>query len=61
MIKWLKNLKIWVFGMSNVEITSRNSVRGREFIFRFNDRLYVFKTKKEAEVKLMELQGGSLF
>lgn len=47
--------------MSNVEITSRNSVRGREFIFRFNDRLYVFKTKKEAEVKLMELQSGSLF
>lgn len=47
--------------MINVGITSRNSVKGREFIFRYNDKLYVFKNKKEAEIKLMELQSGSLF
>lgn len=44
-----------------VEVTSRNTSKGREYIFRWKDKLYVFKDKKEAEIRLMELQNGSLF
>lgn len=42
-------------------ITSREKTKGREYIFRWNEKLYVFKTEAEAKVKLMELQNGSLF
>lgn len=44
-----------------VEISSRKTTKGQEFIFRWKDVLCVFKDKKEAEIKLMELQNGSLF
>lgn len=44
-----------------VKITSRDTTHGKEYIFRYNDKLYVFKSKEEAQVKLQELQNGSLF
>lgn len=42
-------------------IMSREGRNGREYIFRWDGKLYVFKKKEEAEVKLSELQNGSLF
>lgn len=47
--------------MMETVITSRETTKGREYIFRWNEKLYVFKTEAEAKVKLMELQNGSLF
>lgn len=43
-----------------VEIVKRVGVRGAEYCFRFEDRLYVFKSKKAAEIALMELENGKL-
>lgn len=47
--------------MMEAVITSRETTKGREYIFRWDEKLYVFKTEAEAKVKLMELQNGSLF
>lgn len=44
-----------------MEILTRESVHGTEFMFRFKNKLYVFKTKSEAEIKLAELKGETLF
>lgn len=44
-----------------MEISTRESVHGTEFMFRFKNKLYVFKTKAEAEIKLAELKGETLF
>ena len=44
-----------------MEIVTRESVHGTEFLFRFNGVLYVFKSKAEAEIKLAELKGETLF
>ena len=42
-------------------ISTRETTKGREYIFRWNGQLFVFKTKEEAEIRLYELQNGSLF
>lgn len=44
-----------------MEIMSRETTHGREFMFRWNGQLYVFKTKEMAEIKLAELKGETLF
>ena len=44
-----------------MEITSRNTTHGREYIFRYDGQLFVFKSKTDAEIKLTELKNGSLF
>lgn len=44
-----------------MEITSRETAKGVEYIFRWGGKLYVFKSKKEAELRLYELQNGDLF
>lgn len=43
------------------EITTRNTTRGKEYIFRYNGKLYACKTKQEAQVKLQQLANGDLF
>lgn len=43
------------------KILKRESVHGTEYMFRFNGQLFVFNNKKRAEVKLKELENGSLF
>lgn len=42
-------------------ITVREGVRGREFIFRHNGKLYAFKTRAEAEIRYNEMNGMGLF
>lgn len=42
-------------------ICERESVRGKEYIFRHNGQLYVFKSKIQAEIEYLKLTGGSLF
>ena len=42
-------------------IVSRDGVHGVEWIFRHNGTLYVFKSKKAAEVEYQRLVNGSLF
>ena len=44
-----------------MHIMERDGVRGKEFVFRVCGQLYVFKTREEAEIKYLELTGGSLF
>lgn len=42
-------------------IVSRDGAHGVEWMFRHNGNLYVFKSKKEAEVEYQRLVNGSLF
>ena len=42
-------------------ITVRDSVRGKEYIFRHDGKLYVFKSKNEAHSEYERLVNGSLF
>ena len=44
-----------------IKISTRDTTHGKEYIFRHNNKLYVFKTKQAAEIKLKEIQNGSLF
>jgi hypothetical protein len=44
-----------------MEIMTRETTKGRQYMFRWNGQLFVFNTKQEAEVKLMEFKNGSLF
>ena len=44
-----------------MEIMVRETTKGREYIFRWNGKLFAFKSKEEAEIKLRELKGESLF
>lgn len=42
-------------------ILRRDTTHGPEYIFRWNGQLFVSKTMAEAQVKLVEVQNGSLF
>lgn len=42
-------------------IAVRDSVRGKEYIFRHDGKLYVFKSKNEAQNEYERLVNGSLF
>lgn len=44
-----------------MKVLERDGVHGKEYIFRLDGQLFVFKTREEAEIKLLELTGGSLF
>lgn len=44
-----------------MKVLERDGVHGKEYIFRLDGNLYVFKSKKEAEVEYQRLVNGSLF
>ena len=44
-----------------IGICERESVRGKEYIFRHNGQLYVFRDKIKAELEFLRLNGGCLF
>lgn len=44
-----------------IEITSRLGVKGKEYVFRYGGKLYVFKDLKKAEIERDRLLNGSLF
>lgn len=44
-----------------MEITTRESVKGKEYIFRWNGKIIVSKSRKEAEIKYAELSKQALF
>lgn len=43
------------------DIITRKTTYGTEWMFRHNGKLYVFKTKAEAEIEYTKLVNGSLF
>lgn len=44
-----------------MKVLEREGVHGKEYMFRLDGQLFVFKNREEAEIKLLELTGGSLF